>query len=334
MARIQAFKTSKRALGMSLLHYNPAVRIPAHVQLEEQVKVALALGKLRPGDLLPSIRHVEDELGVGRMLVRKAYQQLQAAGLVRIVHGRGAVVTGQARSNGHLTEKADAMIERIVSELRREGLNPVTFSRVFHQRLMAEDARRPRILCVDSSDVLARDLGQQIQQALGVHVTTMGLARLGREHSSISSDTQVLVDYYYLADVRRILKRRAGGIYPIAWDYDTAFLEKVRSLPLGTRILLLFFGRSLNEQGTLLAIDALLERLRDREFKVDVKAIEQVGPLTRLARSRYAAAIVSNRVWDQHAAVLERYPDTFWRLSSRLNHQSLDAVRDRLGFVL
>jgi GntR family transcriptional regulator len=319
---------------MSLLHHNPAVRIPAHVQLEEQVKVALALGKLRPGDLLPSIRHVEDELGVGRMLVRKAYQQLQSAGLVRIVHGRGAIVTGQARSNGHLTEKADAMIERIVTELRREGLNPVTFARVFHQRLMAEDARQPRILCVDSSDVLARDLGQQIQQALGVHVATMGLQRLRRERASVATDTQVLVDYYYLADARRILKRRAGGIYPIAWDYDTAFLERVRSLPLGTRILLLFFARSLKEQGTLLAIEALLERLRDREFAVDVKAVEDIRPLAKLARSRYGAVIVSNRVWDEHAAMLERYPNTFWRLSSRLNYQSLDAVRDRLGFVL
>jgi hypothetical protein len=187
---------------------------------------------------------------------------------------------------------------------------------------------------VDSSDVLARELGQQIQNALGVHVTTMGLARLAHERESISSDTQVLVDYYYLADARRILKRRAGGIYPIAWDYDAAFLEKVRSLPLGTRILLLFFARSLKEHGTLLAIDALLERLRDREFRVDVKAIEDVAPLAKVARSRYAAVIVSNRVWDQHAAVLERHPDTFWRLSSRLNHQSLDAVRDRLGFVL
>ena len=64
---------------MHLFHYNAAARIPAHVQLEEQVKVALALGKLRPGDLLPSIRNVEDELGVGRMLVRKAYQQLASS---------------------------------------------------------------------------------------------------------------------------------------------------------------------------------------------------------------------------------------------------------------
>jgi GntR family transcriptional regulator len=322
------------AAGMAFLHYNPAARIPAHVQLEEQVKVALALGKLRPGDLLPSIRQVEDALGVGRMLVRKAYQQLQAAGLVRVIHGRGAVVTGQARANGHVTAKAEALIQRLLTELRRDGLDPVSFARILHQRLMAEDARVPRILCVDSSDVLARELGRQIQQALGVHVRSMGLPRLRRQRGSIASETQVLVDYYYLADVRRILKGRAGGIYPVSWDYDAAFLERVRSLPIGSRILLLFFARSLKEQGTLLAIEALLDRLEEREFKVDVKAVETVRPLAKLTRSRYEAVIVSNRVWDEHAALLERYPDTFWRLSSRLNHQSLDAVRDRLGFVL
>jgi DNA-binding transcriptional regulator YhcF (GntR family) len=309
------------------------MRIPAHVQLEEQVKVALALGKLRPGDLLPSIRNVEEELGVGRMLVRKAYQQLQDAGLLRIIHGKGAVVTGHARSNGHVTEKAEALIQRLVGDLRREGLDPVTFARILHQRLLAEDARAPRILCIDSSDVLAKELGQQIQQALGVHVKTMGLPRLRRLKGSVAPDTQVLVDYYYLADVRRILKGRAG-IYPVSWDYEPTFVEKLRSLPLGSSLLLLFFESSLKEQGTLLAIDALLDRVKEREFKVDVRAIETTRPLTRLVRSRYAAVVVSNRVWDEHAAVLEAYPDTFWRLASRLNLQSLEAVRDRLGFVL
>jgi GntR family transcriptional regulator len=316
-----------------ILHYNAAARIPAHVQLEEQVKVALALGKLRPGDFLPSIRQVEEELGVGRMLVRKAYQQLQDAGLVRLIHGRGAVVTGQARSNGRITAKAEALIQRMLAELKREGLDPVNFARILHQRLIAEDARVPRILCVDSSDVLARELGQQIQQALGVHVRTMGLPRLRRSKAQVSADTQVLVDYYYLSDVRRLLKGKAGGIYPVSWDYDAAFLERVRSLPLGSRVLLLFLASSLKEQGTLLAIEALLDRLKDREFEIEVTAVERVPALAKL-KSQYEAVIVSNRVWDEHAPLLERHPATFFRLSSRLNHQSLDAIRDRLGIVL
>jgi GntR family transcriptional regulator len=304
-----------------------------HIQLEEQVKVALALGKLRPGDLLPSIRQVEDELGVGRMLVRRAYQQLQDAGLVRLMHGRGAVVTGHARANGRVTAKTEALIQRTLTELRREGLDAVTFARILHQRLMAEDARLPRILCVDSSDVLARELGQQIQQALGVPVRTMGLPRLRRTRSAVTSETQVLVDYYYLADVRRLLKGRAGGIYSVSWDYDAAFLERVRSLPIGSRVLLLFFGSSLKEQGTLLVIDALLDRLRDREFETKVLAVDRVGSLSKL-KSEYEAVIVSNRVWDEHAAQLERHPGTFLRLASRLNHESLNAIKDRLGMVL
>jgi GntR family transcriptional regulator len=324
---------NSRTKAAGILHFNPAARIPAHVQLEEQVKVALALGKLRPGDLLPSIRQVEDELGVGRMLVRKAYQQLQDAGLVRLIHGRGAVVTGQARANGRVTEKTETLIQRTLAEVRREGLDPVTFARILHQRLMAEDARLPRILCVDSSDILARELGHQIQQALGVHVRTMGLPRLRRTRSAVTSETQVLVDYYYLADVRKLLKGRAGGIYPVSWDYDTAFLERVRSLPIGSRVLLLFFESSLKEQGTLLVIDALLDRLRDREFETEVMAVERVPALAKL-KTQYGAVIVSNRVWDEHAEPLERHPDTFIRLASRLNHESLNAIRDRLGIVL
>lgn len=324
---------NSRARAVGILHFDATARIPAHVQLEEQVKVALALGKLRPGDVLPSIRQVEDELGVGRMLVRKAYQQLQHAGLVRIIHGRGAVVTGQARANGRLTSKAEALVQRTVAEVRREGLDPVTFARLLHQRLVAEDARQPRILCVASSDALARELGQQIQQALGVRVQTAGLPRLRRSKSAITRDTQVLVDYYYLADVRKVIGRKAGGVYPVSWDYDAAFLDRLRDLPLGSRILLLYFESSLKEQGTLLAIDALVERLKDREFDIHVKAVEAVPALGRL-KTQYRAVIVSNRVWDEHAALLEREPDTFVRLSSRVNHQSLEAVRDRLGIVL
>lgn len=304
------------------------------MQFVEQVKVALALGKLSPGDMLPSIRQVEEELGVGRMLVRKAYQHLQDEELVRIIHGRGAVVTGQHRANGAVMKKAEAFIQRIIPELRRDGLEPVTFSRLLHQRLVAEDAREPRLLCVDSSDVLAKDLGQQIQQTLGVHVATTGIVRLRRNRRLVSEHTQVLVDYYYLSDVRKILSGRTRGIYPISLDYDQAFVERLRSLPLRSSVLLLFYESSLRETGTLLAIDALLDRLKERSFSIDVKALEKVGSLEALARSKYEGIVVSNRVWDAHAEVLEASPKKFLRLASRVNQQSLWAVRDRLGLVL
>ena len=319
---------------MHLFHYDAEAGIPAHVQLKEQVKVALALGSLRPGDLLPSIRKVEEDLGVGRMLVRKAYQQLQDAGLVRIIHGKGAMVTEQPRANGHLAVKAEDVIQKLVETLRKKGLDPVSFSRMLQQRLLAEDFRAPRILCVDSSEVLARELGQQLQQALGVHVRTTSVPLLRKQRSTITPETQVLVSYYYLEDVQKIVGRRTQRIMPVSWDYDAAFVERLRSLPLGSKVLLLYYEASLREQGTRLAIDALLDRVKEREFVVDVKAVEHVGRLGALARSRYDAIVVSNRVWDEHSAVLEKSPERFWRLSSRLNPQALEAVRNELGFVV
>jgi DNA-binding transcriptional regulator YhcF (GntR family) len=317
-----------------LFHFNPAAGIPGHAQIMEQVKVALALGRLQPGDLLPSIRKVEEELGIGRMLVRKAYQQLEDLGLVRLVHGYGAVVTGQPRANGHVAAKAEALIQKLLAELRREELDPVSFSRVLQQRLLDADFRAPRILCVDSSEVLARTLGQQIQQVLGVHVRTVSLPRLRGERGSINARTQVLVNYYYVSDVRKILKGRTEHVYPVSWDYDAAFLERLRSLPLGSNLLLLFFRANLKEPATQLAIEALLDRLKEREFRIEVRPVEGVGALARLARGKHAAIVVSNRVWDEHAAVLERYPQKFVRLASRLNHQSLEAIRNEMGFVV
>lgn len=319
--------------GGQLFHYNAASPIPAHVQIEEQVKVALALGKLRPGDMLPSIRNVEDSVGVGRMLVRKAYQSLQDSGLVRITHGRGAVVIGQRRTDGALAGKAEAMIQRISTELRREGLEPVTFSRLLHQRLLEQDVRAPRLICVDSSEVLARDIGQQIQHSLGVNVTPYGITRLRRHRRSIGEDAHVLVEYYYLSDVRRILGDRTRGIHPIAFDYAPSFLDRLRSLPLQASVLLLFYESSLKETGTLLAIDALIDRVKDRHLQIDVKSLESSGPLEKLARSRYQAVVVSNRVWDVHAETLERSP-LFVRLASRVNQSSLEEIRERLGLVI
>ena len=319
---------------MHLFHYDPDAGIPAHVQIKEQVKVALALGSLRPGDLLPSIRRVEEDLGIGRMLVRKAYRQLQDAGLVRIIHGKGAMVIGQPRANGHLTTRADAVIRNLVEVLAKKGLDPISFSRLLQQRLMAEDFRAPRILCVDSSEVLARELGQQLQQALGVHVRTTSVPLLRKQRTLVTRETRVLVSYYYLEDVRRILGRRTDRVLPVSWDYDPAFVERLRSLPLGSSVLLLYYDASLREPGTRLAIDALLDRVKEREFEIEVKAVERAGRLGALARSRFDAIVVSNRVWDEHAAVLEKWPDRFWRLSSRLNPQALETVRDELGFVV
>jgi GntR family transcriptional regulator len=72
--------------------------LPAYLQLERQVREALRLGWLHPGDRLPTVREVVASAGVNANTVLKAYRELEVAGLVEARQGSGTFVTGSLGS--------------------------------------------------------------------------------------------------------------------------------------------------------------------------------------------------------------------------------------------
>jgi GntR family transcriptional regulator len=60
-----------------------------YLQIIEQVKYALATGALRPGDQLPSIRLLAEQLRINRNTVAKAYGELEHESVVKTEQGRG-----------------------------------------------------------------------------------------------------------------------------------------------------------------------------------------------------------------------------------------------------
>ena len=63
---------------------------PIYLQLIDQVKAAAASGALQPGEALPSIRPLAEELKVNRNTVAKAYTELESLGVVETQPGRGS----------------------------------------------------------------------------------------------------------------------------------------------------------------------------------------------------------------------------------------------------
>ena len=64
------------------------------MQLVEGVRHALAVGTLRPGERLPTVRALAGELAVAPNTVVKAYNELQRAGLIESRPGVGTLVVG------------------------------------------------------------------------------------------------------------------------------------------------------------------------------------------------------------------------------------------------
>ena len=90
---------------------------PVYLQLVDQVRYAAASGALRPGDPLPSIRPLAEELRVNRNTIAKAYTELESQGVIETIPGKGCFLkennspfTRQVRQKLLLTEIDEAVV--------------------------------------------------------------------------------------------------------------------------------------------------------------------------------------------------------------------------------
>ena len=72
-------------------------RVATYTQLVQQVKQAVRLGRLDPGDRLPAVREVAESLAINPNTVLKAYRELELAGVVEARAGLGTFVRLPAR---------------------------------------------------------------------------------------------------------------------------------------------------------------------------------------------------------------------------------------------
>ena len=91
--------------------------VPIYVQLVDGVRHALGVGTLRPGERLPTVRGLAEELAVAPNTVVKAYNELQRAGLIESRPGVGTVVVANS-GEAVREQQVEALHERIVVLVR------------------------------------------------------------------------------------------------------------------------------------------------------------------------------------------------------------------------
>ncbi|HEV2235115.1 MAG TPA: GntR family transcriptional regulator [Ktedonobacterales bacterium] len=74
------------------LEVNPRSGVPLYVQLVEQIKRAVQVGILRPGETLPTVRRLSAELHIALNTIIKAYAELEALGIIETRGGAGTVI--------------------------------------------------------------------------------------------------------------------------------------------------------------------------------------------------------------------------------------------------
>jgi DNA-binding transcriptional regulator YhcF (GntR family) len=104
---------------------------PIYVQLRDQILRALGEGRLSPGDQMPTMRQVAVALRIDLNTARRAYDELEALGVIRLERGRGSFVA-QAPSPPDRTD-----YDRVLDDVARQamglaqarGVDPLTLAR-------------------------------------------------------------------------------------------------------------------------------------------------------------------------------------------------------------
>ena len=120
-----------------LFRPNASSGVPIYLQLMEQVKHGIETGALRPGEQLPGIRPLAEELVINPNTVAKAYRELEHEGVIELRQGAGAFVSGHARAK-ELTARLRAgqtIVAAAIERLRSRGVNDEEIRRLFEAEL-------------------------------------------------------------------------------------------------------------------------------------------------------------------------------------------------------
>jgi DNA-binding transcriptional regulator YhcF (GntR family) len=125
-------------VSSGLFRPNPASGVPIYLQLMERVKHAVETGALRPGEQLPGIRPLAEELVINPNTVAKAYRELEHEGVIELRHGAGAFVTANARARKGTTDRlraAQAVVAAAIERLRARDVTDEEIRRLFEAEL-------------------------------------------------------------------------------------------------------------------------------------------------------------------------------------------------------
>src|ERR1700689_5300069 len=110
---------------------------PIYKQITDQVRMAVASGKIAIGDPLPSVRALAEQLVVNPNTVARAYTDLAREGLIETRAGRGVFIAQKRKifSREEGWRRLEPLIETVIGEAMILDFTPDELRNAFTEKL-------------------------------------------------------------------------------------------------------------------------------------------------------------------------------------------------------
>ena len=144
--------------------------VPIYQQLVDQVRSGVKMGKLAPGQQLPTVQELTCELAVARGTVKRAYDELEHLGLLEKMQGRGTFVRYQPSNSDSRKEQAMAAIDSMLDQLEEMGFSSTEIN-IFlslKQRERSEKQSPLKVAVVECNPEALSQLCEQLRSVKGI----------------------------------------------------------------------------------------------------------------------------------------------------------------------
>jgi GntR family transcriptional regulator len=112
---------------MALVAIDPRDPTPIYAQLERALRAAIAAGRLKAGDRLPTVRELAVDLRVNANTVARVYAELERADVLETRRGVGSFVRARpehARPSREREKRLKSFVTRVLADGAAAGFSP------------------------------------------------------------------------------------------------------------------------------------------------------------------------------------------------------------------
>jgi len=306
--------------------------LSAEEQLVGQIKTALMLGKLNPGQVLPSVRALERQTGIGRSIIWRAYSKLTSGGALETRGRRHVVVSpnSYAQEANELVKVGNWLSRDILERLQCLGLNAHSFLRFLSHQVTEFETSHSDILFAECNRSQVQRFSDEISRVWDVPVRGVEIASLQRlSESERSRIGKVITPSYHYGEVASLFRHLPTKVIPLRFDWSVHLIEELRTLPSGTQVTFALDKSECADFG-----DSLIRELSQLcpELHVQVSAYKDSKNVTAFLRSGKHHRILVTGV----SGVRQRTQNTRVIVQSvlEINKQSTEEARIQAGIIL
>ena len=222
----------------SLFQINPELNIPIYRQLVDAIRTAIKKGELVSGQQLPTVQEVTEKLGIARGTIKRAYDELEFAGLVEKVQGRGTFVRYQPMNSGSRKEQAMAAIDELLEQLEGMGFSAAEINIFLTLRLRewAEQETYIKVAVVECNPENLAQMTEQMRHIHGVDLYSFLLDSVKLYPYQLSEDFDLIITTASHAEYLESVLPMNARVVRVALRPSSRYLSQIIKLRPGSHV--------------------------------------------------------------------------------------------------